>query len=249
MYGKVQRLRREQERRRAAAVHRVTVAVTRLARLPRIDVGAVRRELAHEIEARQLVAMLGPRQVEAARPAAHARDLVQRGPAVDGGVRIRAVRRAARSRLRSSGSARRARACSCRRAAWRSDRRPPRATPSSRRPRRRAPRNASAVNSPVASRASRSAPALINAATAGAVVLGGRPHERGLPAARFRRVRRRRRPQSDASIVATSPVRAAVISNVSPSANTALGSAPASSSARIIAASPFSAARYDGRTP
>ena len=49
-------------------------------------------------------------------------------------------------------------------------------------------RTPSAVNSPVASRASRSAPALISAAIAGAVVLGGRQHQRGLPAAALRRV-------------------------------------------------------------
>jgi hypothetical protein len=56
-----------------------------------IQVRTVRRELAGEIEALLLVAVLGTRQIEAANPTAHERDLMQRRPPLGRRVRIRLV--------------------------------------------------------------------------------------------------------------------------------------------------------------
>ena len=54
---------------------------------------------------------------------------------------------------------------------------------------------------------------------------------------------------SNAWMTSTRPVRAAVISTVSPSASRRFGSAPAASSRVTMAALPFSAARVIGATP
>ena len=148
----VQRLRREQERRRAAR--------RACARLPRVDVGAARRELADELEARELVAMLGPRQVEPARPTAHA---TRSDAAPSNRPRRRSGPRrgrAARPRPRSSGfsAASTSMLVPSGNVALASAPASSKAFAASTAPARTA--NASAVNSPVASRASRSAPAV-----------------------------------------------------------------------------------------
>ena len=54
---------------------------------------------------------------------------------------------------------------------------------------------------------------------------------------------------SSSRTAAALPVRAAVMSGVSPSAKATFGSAPAFNSSSIIAALPFTAAEYIGVTP
>ena len=77
----VARLRRQQERRRADAVELVAVAVARLVRLPRVDVGAARRRAcARARGCRAGRCCAGPGRLNPRVPAARPRDLVQRRP-------------------------------------------------------------------------------------------------------------------------------------------------------------------------
>ena len=76
---------------------------------------------------------------------------------------------------------------------------------------------------------------------------GGRPHQRGLAAPAFPSRSRRRHARGAPSPRRSLPVRAAVISAVSPSGSAVFGSAPAFSSRSIIAALPFDAGERERR--
>ncbi len=178
--------------------------------------------------------MLGAGEVEAACPPAHAGDLMQCRPTVDGGVRIRAmVEQHCRSLviLIQRGQHQHARAVGQRGArigaageqgAHRIDS----ATPHGKPERRELARRLDARRARRRPRATPRSPHRCS-----------RPPRTSAPFARRAAPsrRRRRRPRATASSVGTSPVRAAVINSVSPSAKSRCGSAPASSSARIAA--------------
>ena len=128
-----------------------------------------------------------------------------------------------------------------------------------RRRRRRAGRDAAsmrpsrAANSsgvkPLCDLALTSAPAAIERAHDVGVPLGGGPHQRRLLPRTARRRSRSRRARAAASTTSATPVRAAVISAVSPSGCAVLGSAPALSSSSTSAALPPAQASESGRTP
>ena len=86
----VGRLRREQEGRGADAVQHVAVAVVRLLRHPRVQVCAVRGQRADELQVGRRAGDDGWRVVEAEVRPARPLDLVERGPALVVGVRVRA---------------------------------------------------------------------------------------------------------------------------------------------------------------
>ena len=81
------------------------------------------------------------------------------------------------------------------------------------------------------------------------VALGRRPHQRRLPAPVVLGVDTRAVRRAAPSPPASLPVRAAVISGVSPPGSAAFGSAPAFSSSSTIAPLPFVQASESGVTP
>ena len=83
----------------------------------------------------------------------------------------------------------------------------------------------------------------------GRVIFAHGNHQRRLLELRLARVHARAALDEQRAARPGLPVRAAVISAVSPPASTALGSAPASSRRRIMSALPLTAARYSGVTP